>query len=67
MGYKANITESVENRMITNIMAMRGNRRDEIRTGDDHFHLAIVARIFFVDAVIKEMMEFDHIVFRVIL
>jgi len=31
MGYKANITESVENRMITNILAMRGNRRD----GDD--------------------------------
>lgn len=31
MGYKANITEGVESRMITNILAMRGNRRD----GDD--------------------------------
>lgn len=31
MGYKANIAESIENRMITNIMAMKGNRRD----GDD--------------------------------
>ncbi|MFH1094320.1 MAG: IS1182 family transposase [Candidatus Omnitrophota bacterium] len=31
VGYKANITESVENRIITNIKAMGGNRRD----GDD--------------------------------
>ncbi len=30
-GYKANITEGVENRFITNIKAMRGNKRD----GDD--------------------------------
>lgn len=28
MGYKANVTESVENRFITNITVMRGNRRD---------------------------------------
>ncbi len=28
MGYKANVTESVENRFITNITVTRGNRRD---------------------------------------
>jgi transposase len=28
MGYKANVTESITNRLITNIKAMRGNQRD---------------------------------------